>query len=119
MAGELHQRTIQHQPDPSDAGKPVDCFAPHLDVKNGVACFAVHGCNMVAGGVKLIEMSVKGLPVVISPSCAHLVDERPMTCNRDQHHVRTLCPVKSRANVSDFCSQNNIVVVFKLTLYRP
>lgn len=36
---------------------------------------------MVTGRRKLIEMSIKGLPVIIPPSCAHLVDEGSVSYN--------------------------------------
>lgn len=36
---------------------------------------------MVTGGRKLIEKSIKGLPVIIPPSCAHLVDEGSVSYN--------------------------------------
>lgn len=39
------------------------------------------GNNVVTGGRKLIEMSIKGLPVIIPPSCAHLVDEGSVSYN--------------------------------------
>lgn len=38
---------------------------------------------MVTGGGKLIEMPIKRLPVVVSPSCAHLVDERFIRYNNN------------------------------------
>lgn len=79
--GELHQRPVQHEDDLPDAGDAADECAPHLDVESRVACFTLHGNNMVAGGRKLIEKSIKGLPVIIPPSCAHLVDEGSVSYN--------------------------------------
>lgn len=86
--------TVQYQSDTFDGGNPVDYFAPHLDVKICVACFTLHGCNMVTGGGKLIENSVKGLPVVISPSCAHLADGRPISCNK----ISTMLELSAKVN---------------------
>lgn len=81
ILGELDHRPVQHEDDLTDGGDVVDARAPHLDVKNGVAAFTVHGNNMVTSGRKLIEMSIKGLPVIIPPSCAHLADEGSVNYN--------------------------------------
>lgn len=79
--GELQQRAVQHEDDLADAGGAVDQRAPHLDVESRVACLTLHGNNVVTGGRKLVEVSIKGLPVVVPPSCAHLVDEGSVSYN--------------------------------------
>lgn len=80
-AGDLHHRTFQPQGDGADGGNVVDRLAPRLDVKTFVAALAMRGHNMVTGGGQLVEMSIKGLPVIVSPSCAHSANVRCISYN--------------------------------------
>lgn len=72
--GELHHRTIQLHDDVANGGDVVDYLAPHLDVKIFKAVLTLGGHDMVTGGRQVEEISIKGLPVIVSPSCAHLAD---------------------------------------------
>lgn len=79
--GELHHRTFQLHGDFADGGDIVDYFAPHLDVEIFVALLTLRDQDMVTGGGQLEEISIKCLPVVVSPSCAHLADVRSISYN--------------------------------------
>lgn len=71
--GEPHHYSLKHHGDVADGGDIVDCFTPHLDVEIFVVLTLV-GHDMVTTGGQLEVISIKGLPVILSPSRANLAD---------------------------------------------
>lgn len=71
IGGELHCIALNHKEDGADGGNVINHSAPHVDVKALIAVLADRGHHMVTGGGQLVESPIKGLPVIVSPSCAH------------------------------------------------
>lgn len=89
VPGELNDGTFHPQDDVADGGNVADNLSLHLDVKTFIAALAVRGHDMVTGGGKLVEMSIKCLPVIVSPSCAHSANMRCISYN----HTNILAPI--------------------------
>lgn len=80
IGGELHCSALIHKEDGADGGKAINHSAPHVDVKALIAVLADRGHHMVTGGFQLVESPIKGLPVIVSPSCAHSFTVGCITC---------------------------------------
>lgn len=77
---ELHCSALKHKEDSADGGDAINRSAPRVDVKALIAVLADRGHHMVTGGGQLVESPIKGLPVIVSPSCAHSFTVGCITC---------------------------------------
>lgn len=79
--GQFHHRTFQFDDDFADSVYVVDYFTPHLEIESLIAAFTMRCHDMIAGGGMLEKLSIKGLPVIVSPSRAHSANVRCITYN--------------------------------------
>lgn len=94
--GELNYSTVQLHDDFADGGYVVDRLASHLDVEIFVGVLTLGSQDMVTGRGQLEEISIKGLPVIVSPSCAHSADVRGISCNNINELFKHLFLLKWR-----------------------
>lgn len=71
--GQLHHRTLQHHNDLLDGGLAASTLSSQLDVEVIVTAPACRGQNVVAGGIQLKNIPIKGLEVVVAPCTTDLV----------------------------------------------
>lgn len=69
---ELHHQPLQLHSNDFDGGTAVSLVSSYLDVKVLVTAHACRGQDIVAGGVQLENIPIKGFEVVVAPRTADL-----------------------------------------------
>lgn len=88
--GEFHHWTLQLHDDVFDGGTAVGLLSSYLDVEVLVSAPARGGQHVVAGGVQLENIPIKGLEVEVAPCTANLaiVDGTHACKDRSGHFMQ-------------------------------
>lgn len=97
---QLHRSVVQLHVDAVDGRDAVHFLASHLDVEVVDAVRHHLGQDVVAGGGQVEHDSIEGLPVVVSPGYAHLVDGNGICCNNISAVKRHFSQIKTAADLS-------------------